>query len=154
MRFADKNIYTERQYNSEDQWKRIGSGRLLIWYGAYSNWSEADFYGKLIGLGMNNAINLMYEKIGNRVFAHNQFFQSLQESGLIGFILFITFLYTMYKFIKKRMSSRFYGTAVTLYFGFIVLNIFQGGHYFIVDLYLAMYLSLLYLDVNNMNMEN
>lgn len=154
MRFADKNIYTERQYNAEDQWKKIGSGRLWIWHSAYRNWSEADFYGKIIGLGMEEAKDLMGEKIGNKIFAHNQFFQSLQESGLIGFVLFIIFLVTMYKFITKRKSSQFYQTAITIYIGFIILNIFQGGHYFIVDLYLAMYLALLYLDMNNITMEN
>jgi len=154
MRFTDKNIYTEQQYKSEDQWKQLGSGRFWIWYSAYSNWSEADFYEKLIGLGMEEAKDHMAEKIGLRILAHNQFFQSLQESGLIGFVLFIIFLLTMYKFITKRKSSQFYQTAITIYFGFIILNIFQGGHYFIVDLYLAMYLSLLYLDINNMNKEN
>ncbi len=154
MRFADKTIYNERQYSSEDQLEQIGSGRFLIWYSAYSNWNEANFYEKLIGLGMEEAKELMFEKIGNRIFAHNQFFQSLQESGLIGFVLFIIFLLTMYKFITKRKSSQFYQTAITIYIGFIILNIFQGGHYFIIDLYLAMYLALLYLDYQKIRMED
>lgn len=154
MRFEDKTVYTERKYNSEDQWKQIGSGRFWIWYSVYSNWSEAGFDEKIIGLGMEEAKDLMAEKIGLRLFAHNQFFQSLQESGLIGFVLFIIFLVTMYKFITKRKSSQFYQTAITIYIGFIILNIFQGGHYFIVDLYLAMYLALLYLDMHNITMEN
>mgnify|MGYP000287324108 CR=1 FL=1 len=153
MRFSDKNVYTQNNYDPQDRWKHIGSGRLRIWHSAFVNWEEADFGAKMIGLGMEEAKDLMAEKIGNRIFAHNQFGQSLQESGVIGFVLFIIFLLAMYKFIIKRKSSQFYQTAITIYVGFIVLNILQGGHYFLIDIYLAMYLALLYMDDQKLKME-
>jgi len=138
MRFQDKN-----KYMTESD---IGSGRFEFWQAAVENWLDDDPSVIFIGLGEEYAKDKMLEDVGLRIFAHNDFFQTLQQEGLIGIALFLTSLFLMYRFIKRNKTSIYYSTAMALFLAILSMMMFQGGFYFNIVFLLSIYLALLKLD--------
>jgi hypothetical protein len=135
MRFNDNNKYVDDG--------GLGSGRLLYWETSIDNWLGEDAMVVFIGLGEEYALDKMEEHIGERLFAHSEFFQVLQQEGLIGFILFILSLLLLYVYIQRYKSSKYFVTASALYIGVMVEMLFQGGFYFNIILLFSIYLALL-----------
>ncbi len=138
MRFQDKNKYMQKS--------DLGSGRFEFWKAAVENWLDDDSSVIFIGLGQEYAKDKMLEDVGLRIFAHNEFFQTLQQEGLIGFTLFLSSLALLYGFIRRNRSSSYYLPAITIFIGMIVMMMLQGGFYFNIVLLLSIYLALLKKD--------
>jgi O-antigen ligase len=134
MRFEDRNKYVK---NDE-----VGSGRLTYWKSAVENWSNDEDIVILIGLGEMYAEEKMEKSVGLKIFAHNEFFQMLQQEGLIGFSLFLSSLFTLYSFIKRHKDSKYYQNSMAIFIGMITMMMFQGGFYFNIILFLSIYLAL------------
>jgi len=135
MRFEDRNKY------SEDT--GFGSGRLAFWQAAVENWLNDESSVILIGLGEEYSKDKMYEAVGLRIFAHNEFFQVLQQEGLIGIILFVTAIFLLYQFIYRYQLFKYHKESLTIFIGLIIMMMLQGGFYFNVLLFLSLYLALL-----------
>lgn len=135
MRFEDRNKYTEDA--------GFGSGRLEFWQAAVENWLNDESSVILIGLGEEYAKDKMYEAVGLRIFAHNEFFQVLQQEGLIGIILFVTGIFLLYQFIYRYQLFKYHKESLTIFIGLIIMMMLQGGFYFNVLLFLSLYLALL-----------
>ena len=138
MRFQDKNKYMKKS--------DLGSGRLEFWKSAVENWLDDDFSVIFIGLGEEYAKDKMYEDVGLRIFAHNEFFQTLQQEGLIGMALFLSYLFLINAFLKRNRSSSYHTTAKALFLGMLTMMMFQGGFYFNIVFFLAIYLAVLKLE--------
>jgi len=134
MRLEDKNIYKQQE---------LGSGRLDIATNAVHNWSTDSIPAIFIGLGYNYGLEKMERSIHNKIFAHNNFIQILQQEGLIGFIIFILFLYYLLKYIQNYKFSQYYNVTMSLYFGFILEMLLQGNFLFLMQLIITVYLVLL-----------
>lgn len=68
-----------------------GTGRKMIWEACINSWNENPFLGKGFIIGERN---LGYYGLGhNALSAHNSFFSVLVNTGIIGMIVFISFLY-------------------------------------------------------------
>jgi len=134
MRFQDRNKYVQ---NDE-----VGSGRLTYWTSAVENWSNDEDIVILIGLGEMYAEEKMERAVGLKIFAHNEFFQMLQQEGLIGFFLFLSALFTLYLFIKRHKYSPYYRNSMALFIGMLTMMMFQGGFYFNIIFFLSLYLAL------------
>jgi len=134
MRFEDRNKYVKQD--------DIGSGRLLYWHAAVDNWLNDEDIVILIGLGFTYATEKMEKSVGLKIFAHNEFFQMLQQEGLIGFILFICSLIVLYKYMKRYKTSKYYQNSMATFIGMISMMMFQGGFYFNIIIFLAIYLAL------------
>lgn len=135
MRFEDRNKYTDDA--------GFGSGRLAFWYSAVENWLNDDSSVILIGLGEEYAKDKMYESVGLRIFAHNEFFQVLQQEGLIGIVLFLTAIFLLYQFIHRYHLYKYHKESLALFVGMLLMMMLQGGFYFNVILFLSIYLALL-----------
>jgi len=135
MRFEDRNKY------SEDT--GFGSGRLAFWQAAVENWLNDESSVILIGLGEEYSKDKMYEAVGLRIFAHNEFFQVLQQEGLIGIILFVTAIFLLYQFIYRYQLFKYHKESLTIFIGLMIMMMLQGGFYFNVLLFLSLYLALL-----------
>lgn len=138
MRLSDKNKYVKKA--------ELGSGRLDYWKTAVFNWSHDEDIVIFIGLGEVYAKDKMEERIGERLFAHNKFFQVLQREGLIGFGLLMAILFSLKSFLSRHKQSKHYTTAVSLFIGILIEMMFQGGFYFNVVFLFAIYLALLKKD--------
>lgn len=123
-----------------------GSGRADIYPLVWNHFKEFPLLYKLIGHGQNMVVG---DKIcyglglgGNYLSAHNDFLEILYDFGIIGFILYLIFLYRVYKMTKKwRDINRVYykvgliGLTVT-----IVISMF--GHLVIYSTYYSYIVSL------------
>jgi hypothetical protein len=138
MRFQDKNKYMQKS--------DLGSGRFQFWQAAVENWLDDDPSVIFIGLGEEYAKDKMLEDVGLRIFAHNEFFQTLQQEGLIGMALFLASLFLMNSFMKRNKYSKYYSTAQALFLGMLAMMMFQGGFYFNIVFFLSIYFALLKLD--------
>lgn len=138
MRFQDKN-----KYMTESE---VGSGRFQFWNAAIENWLDDDSSVIFIGLGYEYSKDKMLEDVGLRIFAHNEFFQTLQQEGLIGMSLFLASLFLMYGFMKRNKSSIYYSTAQALFLGMLAMMMLQGGFYFNIVFFLSIYFALLKLE--------
>ena len=138
MRLSDKNKFVKKA--------DLGSGRLDYWKAAIENWSNDEDIVIFIGLGEEYAKDKMEEKVGERLFAHNKFFQVLQREGLIGFGLFLAILFSLKSFLSRHKQSKYYTTAVAILIGMLTEMMFQGGFYFNVTFLFAIYLALLKKD--------
>jgi hypothetical protein len=135
MRFEDRNKYTDDA--------GFGSGRLAFWHSAVENWLNDDSSVILIGLGEEHAKDKMYESVGLRIFAHNEFFQVLQQEGLIGIVLFLTAIFLLYQFIRRYRLLKYHKESLALFVAMMLMMMLQGGFYFNVILFLSIYLALL-----------
>ena len=134
MRFEDRNKFVK---NDE-----VGSGRLTYWKSAVENWSNDEDIVLLIGLGEIYAEEKMERAVGLKIFAHNEFFQMLQQEGLIGFSLFLWSIIALYMFIKRHKASKYHQNSMAIFIGMITMMMFQGGFYFNIILFLSIYLAL------------
>ena len=138
MRMEDRTKYNDGG--------EAGSGRFEFWRDAVENWADDDMSVIFIGLGQEYAKDKMLEDTGLRIFAHNEFFQTLQQEGLIGFGLFWTALFSVLLFMFRYKSSIYYSTTMAIFIGMIVMMSFQGGFYFNIIFFLSVYLALLHYD--------
>lgn len=115
-----------------------GSGRLIFWGAAVDLWSEGNFFELLFGQGLIGLQDKLFEVTGHRIVAHNEFFNQLAQNGLLGIIIFIGFLVTLFKFIWRRRSSISYRLALATFFLYISLMMTQGGTWFPVDIFMAL----------------
>lgn len=134
MRFEDRNKFVK---NDE-----VGSGRLTYWKSAVENWSNDEDIVLLIGLGEIYAEEKMERAVGLKIFAHNEFFQMLQQEGIIGFSLFLWSIIALYTFIKRHKASKYHQNSMAIFIGMITMMMFQGGFYFNIILFLSIYLAL------------
>ena len=141
MRLSDKNKYVKEA--------QPGSGRLQYWNAAIENWLNDEDIVIFIGLGEEYAMDKMEERIGERLFAHNKFFQVLQREGLIGFGLLLAILFSLQSFLSRHKESKYYTTAIAIFIGILTEMMFQGGFYFNVVFLFAIYLALLKKDYIN-----
>lgn len=126
----------------------ISSGRTLFWLVNLGKWWESDYFIKMFGFGEEVARDNMENTIGSRIFSHNGFIDSFIENGVIGVILFLSMFFYIYKLVINNKGSTFFSLAVSSAIMFFLMNIFQGGYFFLMDVLLALNLSLLLKDKN------
>tara|TARA_B110000908_G_scaffold163742_1_gene210736 strand:- start:3663 stop:4859 length:1197 start_codon:yes stop_codon:yes gene_type:complete len=118
--------------------KETGSGRLIFWNTIFNLWYNGDFFNLLFGFGFDEMANAIYDQTGLRVLAHNEFFTQLAQNGLIGLVLLIFFMKSLFKFIQSRKKMSSYRISITYFFIYVSLMLTQGGFWFFPEIYLAL----------------
>lgn len=118
--------------------KETGSGRLIFWNTAHSLWYNGDFFNLFFGFGFDKMADTIYGQTGLRVSAHNEFFSQLAQNGLIGLVLLIFFLKSLFKFIQTRKKMSSYRISITYFIIYVSLMLTQGGFWFFPEIYLAL----------------
>lgn len=139
MRIEGTNTYQIQSHTKAD----LGSGRFKFQENAIDNWSSSEIDVIFIGLGIEIAMDMMKEDVGLRIYAHNGFVDILQFNGLIGVFIYIMFLFYIIIFILANKSSPYYKLTVALLLAYLVSTFFQGEHFFLADVILALGLALL-----------
>ena len=142
MRFQDKNIYKQDVNVGVDN---IGSGRLKIASYAINNWWNEGVISIFIGLGEELAREKMTKIKGSAVFAHNGFVEILQTDGIFGILLYLNFIFLMFKAITKKINKKsyYYNLVLALFLMYLTGTLFQGGDNFFIYILLASSLTLL-----------
>ena len=150
MRFGETNIYKQDVVVGTDN---IGSGRLKIASYAINNWVSEGPLSIVFGLGEELAREKMTKTKGSAVFAHNGFVEILQTDGILGMLLYLNFIFLMFKAITKKINkkSQYYKLVLALFFVYLTGMLFQGGDNFYIYVLLACSLSLI--DTNSARIE-
>ncbi|TLS51998.1 O-antigen ligase family protein [Paenibacillus antri] len=97
-----------------------GSGRLYLWENALKTFWD----NPLFGIGINGTIEYSTEHYSHEGYVHNTFLEVLSESGIIGFLLYLTFwvsiLHCCVRLLRINSNSKF--LIVTFIAMFIQLN--------------------------------
>ena len=129
MRLSDKNIYKTNVTEND-----LGSGRVYIYKNNLKNYISSDFFDIIFGLGRERAKLMLKEKIGHALVSHSGFLDALVDNGVIGFLLFLVWLYSAYKTIKKSTFSYFKPLAYGIFFSYVAVMLTQGGNKFFLDI--------------------
>ncbi len=142
MRFQEKNIWNQ---DNTVEFDNIGSGRFKIATYAITNWWDEGSLSIFIGLGEKLAREKMTNTKGSAIFAHNGFVEILQTDGIFGILLYLNFIFLMYKAITqiKNKKSQYYKLVLALFFMYLTGMFFQGGDNFFIYILLASSLSLI-----------
>lgn len=116
----------------------VGSGRFVMWNNAITIWTESDQLEKFVGIGRDEALERMRVKIGKPFFSHNQFLDVLVRYGLVGLILYLIYLRTLYLFIARNTLKG--SGSMAIYIAYLIILFFQGGHFFVFELFFALYI--------------
>lgn len=102
-------------------------GRLMIWKNCWADFINATLLKKLFGIGMANlmTIPIHYMLFGSNFIggAHNIFLHVLVETGIFGFILFISYFIIILTNLYRQSS---YDNLALAYF-FITLSLLLSG---------------------------
>lgn len=130
----------------------LGSGRLIFWIESLHLWQESDLVSKFFGVGMESLYDWLEKSYGLRVYAHNEFFTQLSVNGILGILLLLGFLYTLWIFIRDRRACPSYHLSVSIFFLYLSLMFTQGGNWFQVDIFMA--LLFVQLELENIEYQN
>lgn len=116
----------------------VGSGRFVMWNNSINIWLESDQFEKLLGLGKDEALERMKVKIGKPFFSHNEFLDVLIRYGLVGLILYLIYLRSLYLFIARNTLKG--SGSMAIYISYLINLFFQGGHFFVFEIFFALYI--------------
>lgn len=90
--------------------ERLGSGRLYIWSHNLSVFSSLSFDRQLAGVGIGNRVDAMrfVEGTDNVWNSHNDYLEVLMQTGIVGFILFMSIQILFIKRIQKMEGREKY----------------------------------------------
>jgi O-antigen ligase len=97
-----------------------GSGRLELWGRAWDFFSS----NPLFGIGASNFADYNAFKYGDQLVVHNTFLEILTESGLIGLLIYVLFVFTVLLQIFKANIHRKYPFLFLTFLGFIFQMMF------------------------------
>jgi hypothetical protein len=121
-------------------YETVGSGRLQIAHIYLENLYESNFVTYLVGMGMQESQKRYEKKDGMPLFAHNGFVQTIVDNGILGFLLYLVFLYSIFREISRSNSSHNQLT-VAIFFMFISCLVTQQANYFLLDLFMSLYIG-------------
>lgn len=108
----------------------IGSGRLIFWWNSFEVWITGSPYSFFFGQGATALSELNFIDTGYRVYAHNEYFNTLSQNGLVGLLVLVGLnISLMFSAYRKRNAF-----LLTSSLAWVALNIVQGGIWFIPEL--------------------
>ena len=133
-RISDENIYNENETNTN---KSIGSGRFDFFLAGIDILKESNTLEILLGYGLPITTKKMEEKVGMKIFMHNELMNSLIQNGLIGLLIFVCLNIFFLKKIFKMKRSKYYSFTMSCYIMFIIYFLFQGGPFPIIYMFIS-----------------
>ena len=143
-------LFDERIHGNTGDYRDIGSGRLYIWQVNLTNLFSSNLWSILLGFGIGLSTQLMYESAGFALISHSGFVDALVQNGIIGFIIFISYLILMKKHINTMKNLYYYPILNATYFMYLVFQLVQGGNQFMFVLLFAILLALSSCEKHNL----
>ena len=128
-------IKGEGQYGNEDKFEKYGSGRGAIYLASVETFYDASLLEKIFGMGSTELADKNYQKLGIRIGSHNAFFDTLLANGIVGLLLFLSFIYKIFLLLRKQ-RSKYYPLLTALFLAFLIMSFFQGFERITVNLLL------------------
>ncbi len=129
-----------------NQQSELGSGRLLFWRATVDLWLSGGYFELLFGHGSEALTQQMYDVTGLRVFSHSEVFTQLGQNGLIGLVIFIGSIVSMFRFVWKKRACPSFKLSITMLTIYLSAMIIQGGVIFPFDVFMALIFAKLTLE--------
>lgn len=101
-----------------------GSGREIFYKIVLEGWLNADTIQFLLGFGIGSVNQLLLSKFGIAISAHSGFLDVLYSYGLIGFIIYLSIFYSLWKY--RSDVKKYYPRVYKSYIMFISIWFFQN----------------------------
>ena len=140
----DKIMYANGQWYKNHPIDAISSNRSIMWTGLLSVYVSDGPLGIIFGRGFSfvRSVNEVTPEVTHRVWAHNDFIETMMATGILGLIVYLFFLFF---YISK--SSRNSKAPLLVYFVFAA---FLNG----MMLYFALSLSMIFLSSIDFDKKN
>jgi len=126
---------------------RLLSGRIGTWKGILRTYVDSGFIEKVLGFGSNSIFNITFRNVGATVYAHNEYISALCETGILGLLCLLIWMFTInYEISKYRHCVDRQHVQITQSIILSLLIIAFGTmpfrHLSVIN-YLAVYLAIL-----------
>jgi O-antigen ligase len=139
-------VLDERTGQEDLSWEEtFGSGRPKIAKVYLQNLYESNLATYLLGMGSEASMRRYEHKTGIPLIAHNGVLQVLVDDGLLGILLYATFIFSMWKAISRTNSSS-NQCAFAVFFMFLSCLVTQQANYFLLDVFLAIHVALVLIE--------
>lgn len=122
-----KSSYAQKlnDWSLEHFGKSFFSGRQEIWSAALSHGREAPIFGHKIGIVPKD-----FMEGTHYVHLHNQYIQTFLESGLVGLLCLLLFLFSIWKIYLKRLDSNLSQWSACFFLGILLYQSFEISLFF------------------------
>jgi hypothetical protein len=93
--------YRGEQELSFDQ---LAKARLPYIFVAIENMNDEGFMSSLIGYGEQKGQDYFEKKLSMSITSHNATFEILESNGIIGLLIYIIFIYSLFKTVKQKIK--------------------------------------------------
>lgn len=90
--------------NKELSIEQLAEARLPFIIIAIDNLIDEGLEGQLLGYGTQRSMDLFENKFGVGIVSHNRTFEILESSGVIGLVIYLIFLYHLFKRIHRNFT--------------------------------------------------
>lgn len=136
MRLQGQNIYTIASGAAGGD---VTSGRTRFWAAAVDLFVNSPPEEWPLGPGQYYGMNRMQERVNMRISAHNDFFNALLFSGLIGFLSFVAYTFSLVQVSWSVRKNKLAGNLViALVASYLVQMLVQGERVFFSELIMVL----------------
>lgn len=155
--FGEKNVIDRLQnprfqnnISGKYDWDYYSGRRLTLWNFAVNGWYKKPIFGQGVRTYRKNVRRIF----GKESSAHNEYLEILYERGLLGFFLFVTFYYLMWKYLKNY--NKFFITKACKYglICYFITMIFVSTSVARYPIWIALAISLRYANLKNKELDN
>ena len=141
-RVLGNNLQTHEKMN-------IDSGRSEYSAAALERYANGTLLEQIIGMSTQDEMDYIQLKTRNRVGAHNGFVDMLARNGIVGLLLMLVMLISLFVYIRCRKMCPTYRLALALWVMNFSFQVTQGGTMFHTDLLYALTFCLLEEEYNS-----
>lgn len=120
LRLEGGATYRQNVNLSVDQ---LAKARLPFIFIAIDNMKDEGLTGQLFGYGTQKGVDLFKQKTGMAIVSHNRTFEILESSGFLGLLLYLIFIFALF---KRIIRSWKYGSTELKKLTLVSIVIFSG----------------------------
>lgn len=105
-----------------DLWGTVTSGRSIFWEADINAFRNGSLWNKLLGFGFNFVYEVNKTAIGAKIWAHNDFIQLLLTYGVLGILLYLKVIYSLFRRRLWKMSEKKWVVYLVFFIWFFTAN--------------------------------
>ena len=132
----------QKIYAGEWDADKLGSGRIKLWTRTLDGFSELTIDKKLAGAGIGNKVGLS----GSQLDTHNDILGLLEETGIVGFTLYILLQFFILKRILALEKKERY-VFLSIFISIFIMNLLSNSYISRFGMAQFYYLIMAYVDL-------
>lgn len=95
----------------------IGSGRDLFYSVVFEDFCDSSLFNQLFGHGLYSSLILIKKVLGQAIFAHNGYLDTVYQFGILGLLIFLLCIFKIMKFAKDNYKKQSIYCSLLIYMG-------------------------------------